>query len=58
MKRKGLIILLISTITIAGVANAYTIHEGSVIEIPLENYDLKVRAGEPVDYVRNQTRLQ
>jgi hypothetical protein len=37
-------------------AGAYTIHNDSVIEIPLEDYDLKVRAGDPVDHVRNQTR--
>lgn len=35
---------------------AYTIHNNSVVEISLNDYDLKVWAWNPVDHVRNQTR--
>jgi len=56
MKLKYLIGSIIMWACMYSFAGAYTIHNDSVIEIPLEDYDLKVRAGDPVDHVRNQTR--
>ena len=36
--------------------SAYTLHHGTVAEIPLENYYLKTRVGDPVSSVRQKTR--
>jgi hypothetical protein len=49
-------ILCISTFMVYGQAYAYTLHNRTVAEIPLENYYLKVWIGSPLATVRQKNR--
>lgn len=37
--------------------NAFVVHDKTVIEIPLKDYNLETRVGDPIASVRDQTRL-
>lgn len=47
---------LLLCIMLAGTAQAFTVHDRTVIEIPLKDYELQTWIGKPVDDVINQTR--
>ena len=53
---KSLLSLFLIIIAFQGISFAYTIHNKTVVEIPLADYYLETRVGSPVDAVRDETR--
>lgn len=51
------IIVLWACIALWGSTNAFVVHDKTVIEIPLKDYNLETRVGDPIASVRDQTRL-
>lgn len=53
---KNIILSIIVSLSFLATTQAFTLHNDTVVEIPLDKYFLQTRVGTPTDSVRNQTR--